>query len=499
MTDELTNLSFRTLFDATVEAKLLVDAAGRIVLANPAAQLLFGYNEDEICEVMVEMLIPARYREKHRRYRALFLDNPKKRTMGDGKALAALCRDGKEILLDINLSPIKTQGQFYVLAGFNVTDQRLKAEEALLASEERLRLAKQAAGLGIFDCDCKNKIIYWDEKMRELWGSSNETMSYKEFLATIHPQDRAARQVAFESAIDTTGHEGFKAEYRIINPANGVERWRWISSIGQVHFKDGRADRLVGVVRDVTEQKNLQKKLQAQRNETENLFKQQVAVRTASAIAHELNQPLTAISAYSEVALHALHQEAFNTDNLKKALEGCVEQAQRAGRSIHELLAFLQKSETETEQLNLNDLIQEALGIARNDGFGGFHQVLSLQENLPAAQGNRLQVQKVLVNLFRNAVEAMRIANVPTSKISVSVQTLAETNMALVVVQDNGSGLDKDMVKYIFDPFFTTKPSGIGMGLSISRALIEANGGQLWLDPDSKAGAKFHFTLPLAL
>lgn len=71
--------------------------------------------------------------------------------------------------------------------------------------------------------------------------------------------------------------------------------------------------------------------------------------------------------------------------------------------------------------------------------------------------------------------------------------------MALVVVQDNGSGLDKDMVKYIFDPFFTTKPSGIGMGLSISRALIEANGGQLWLDPDSKAGAKFHFTLPLAL
>ena len=497
MTDALKNLSFRTLFDAAVEAKLLVDDTGRIALANPAAQLLFGYSEDELCEITVEMLMPARYREQHQHYRALFLNNPDKRAMGNGKALAALHRDGTEMILDISLSPIKTQRQLYILIAFIVTDQRLKTEEALRASEERLRLAKQAASLGIFDCDCENKIIYWDAQMRRLWGEeSNESVTYDEFLPMIHPEDRAARKAAYNHAIDPTGNGEFSAEFRVIHPRSGIEHW--ISTIGRVHFEAGHARRLVGVAQDITEKKNLQKKLQDQRNEIESLFKHQVAERTASAIAHELNQPLTAISAYSEVVLQALANQEIDFDKVKKALEGCVEQAQRAGRSLHELLAFLQKGEIKTEQLNLNSIINESLSMARDDGYEEFHQVLNLQQDLPAVQANRTQILKVLVNLIKNAAEAMLIAGAPISTITISVQTLAETNMALVIVQDNGPGLDKDMAKRIFEPFFSTKPNGIGMGLAISRALIETNGGQLWVDPDATQGAKFHFTLPYA-
>ena len=496
MTDALKNLSFRTLFDAAADAMLLVDNAGHIVLANPAMHLLFGYTEDELRGLTVETLIPSRYRKQHQHYRELFLRKPEKRSMGGGKALAALNRNGEEMLLDISLSPLKVQERFYVLATFNVTDQRFRAEKALRASEERLRLAKQAANLGIYDCDCKRKIIHWDEKMRELWGGSDATVTYEEFTATIHPQDRAARQAAFNCATDATSHGGFNAEYRIINPTNGVERW--IASTGRVYFENGCACRLVGVVQDVTEQKNLQKKLQAQRDETKNLFKQQVAAHTASAIAHELNQPLAAISAYSEVALHALHDETIYSASLKRALEGCVEQAQRAGRSLHELLAFLQKGEVQTERLNLNDLINEALNIARNDGYGEFNPAVNLEKNLPNVQCNRTQIQKVLVNLFRNAVEAKRVAAVPSLKITILVQSLAEKNMALVIVQDSGPGLDQIMKERIFEPFFSTKPSGIGMGLAISRALIESNGGQLWVDPDAKPGAKFYFTLPFS-
>jgi two-component system, LuxR family, sensor kinase FixL len=498
LTDSLNDLSFRALFDAVVDAMLLVDDAGHVVLANPAAQQILGYTQDELSGLAVEMLMPPRYRKQHRHYRASFFSKPEKRSMGDGKELAALSRNDKELKLDIGLSPIKVQKKIYILVTFNVAERRHAAEEALRTSEERLRLAKQAANLGIYDCDCKRKIIYWDEKMRELWGRSDETVTYEEFTAAIHPEDRAARKAAFNyaTAIDATSDGGFNAEYRIINPINGIERW--IASTGRVYFENGCAHRLVGVVRDVTEQKNLQKKLQVQRDETENLFKQQVAARTASAIAHELNQPLTAVSAYSEVALRALHNDAIDADNLKKALEGCVEQAQRAGRSLHELLAFLQKSEIKTERLNLNDLINEALNIARNDGYGEFYPVLQLEQNLPAVQGNRTQVQKVLVNLFRNAVEAMRIADAPSSKITILVQSLAEKNMALVIIQDSGPGLDKVMAKHVFEPFFSTKPNGIGMGLAISRSLIEANGGQLWVDPDAKPGAKFYFTLPLA-
>ena len=124
--------------------------------------------------------------------------------------------------------------------------------------------------------------------------------------------------------------------------------------------------------------------------------------------------------------------------------------------------------------------------------------MLHLEENIPAVQCHHTQVQKALLNLFRNAIEAMHMVNLPTLTIKTAVQTVAGTSVAMVTIQDSGPGLDQAMTKRIFEPFFTTKPTGIGMGLAISRALIEANGGQLWVDPDAKPGAKFHFTLPFA-
>ena len=151
-----------------------------------------------------------------------------------------------------------------------------------------------------------------------------------------------------------------------------------------------------------------------------------------------------------------------------------------------------------TERLNLNDIINDALNVIGSDGHGNFYPVLDLQPNLPAVQCNYTQIQKVLVNLFRNAIEAMHATELPTLTITAMVLAVTDANWVTVTIQDNGSGLDSAMVRRIFEPFFTTKPTGIGMGLSISRALIETNGGKLWVDSDAELGAKFHFTLPIA-
>lgn len=496
MISAMRRLSFRTIFDAAADAMLLANGNGQIAWANDTAQQLLGYTETELLGLTIEMLVAPRYRKQYRYYQKLFLSKPAKRGLNAGNELVALNREGKELLLDISLSPIKVKQQVYILMIFSAAKRRLDVEEALRSSEERLRLAKQAADLGIFDYDFKRNIVYWDKQMRKLWGKQSEkTVSYEEFVAAIHPEDRAARQAAIDKAMDPDSTGEFKAQYRIINPSNGVERW--ISARGRVYFEDGCPHRLIGITRDITEQKKTQMKLQVQRGETENILKQQVAVRTASAIAHELNQPLAAISAYSEVVLHALNNDNFSAANLKRALEGCVEQTQRAGRSLHELLAFLQKGELVTERANLTDVIHEALNIVYDDGYGRFHPVLHLEQNLPAVQCNRVQIQKVLINLFRNAVEAMRTMDLPILTIITKVQIMNEKDCVVVIVQDSGPGLDPIVTKRIFEPFFTTKPSGIGMGLAISRALIEANGGQLWLDADAKTGAKFHFTLPI--
>jgi two-component system, LuxR family, sensor kinase FixL len=502
LANPLKDLSFQTLFDAAADAMLLVNDSGHVVEANVAALELLEYTEEAMLGLAVEALIPNRFRNHHHQYRDNFFKNPEKRTMGNGRDLFALSRSGKELAVDIGLSPIKTQNQVYILITFYLADKRREAEQALRLNLERLQLAKQVAGLGVFDLDIGQNIVHFDESLHQIWGAGpDELIDYETLTNTTHSEDRAARQAALEAASDPAGNGVYETEYRVINATDNS--LHWIAAVGQMHFKDGKAARLIGVIRDVTTRKMLEKKLQEQRGEAEDAFQQQVAIRTASAIAHELNQPLAAISAYSEVALHALDNAAANPEKLKRALEGCVAQAQRAGTSLHELMAFLQEGELITERFDLNDCVKEALAATKGDGYNEFQPILHLQKNMPAVLANRIQVQKVLVNLLVNAVDAMRGAGLINSEITVTVRTHKDLNMAHATVKDSGPGINQDMLKRIFEPFFTTKPTGIGMGLAISRALIEANGGQLWLEPShtsqsAKPGATFHFTLPFS-
>ena len=497
MTNPFQDVTSQTLFDAVLDAMLLVDESGRVVLANSVARQLLGYPEEEIIGLEVEALMPQQYRAHHRHYREAFNKNPEKRSMGSRVALVAQARDGKELEVDIGLSPFHAGKRLYTLVTFYIADKRRQSEASLRISEERLRLAKQAAGISVFDFDSKHKTLQCDEQMCRLWGADYiEQLNNKRFSTLIHPEDRTARQSELNRVSDPDSNREYHAEYRVINPADNSIRW--VSAVGKMHFENGCPTRLIGIAHDITERKLLENKLQRQRAEAETLFTQQVASQTASAIAHELNQPLAAISAYSEVALHALENDTIDQNSLKRALEGCVKQAQRAGGSLHELMAFLQKGDLIRESLNLNEIVSEAVNIAKSNGYGKFHPVLQLEPDIPYVLGNRTQVLKILVNLLRNSVEAMHDSGMPLSTITITVRTNTNINMAHVTVQDSGPGMDPDTARRIFEPFFSTKPSGIGMGLAISRALAEANGGQLWLDPSSDSGATFHFTLPFA-
>lgn len=259
---------------------------------------------------------------------------------------------------------------------------------------------------------------------------------------------------------------------------------------------EGNRTQLDGNV--ITAQIVLEKEMDERRNSIKYLQKFQVASHTTLAIVHELNQPLAAISAYSEVALRALDSDTINLDTLNRALKGCVEQSQRAGNCLHELLNFLHAGKSIVEPFDLNDTVYGALSLVQNDGFGRFLRTLELEHGLPSVLGNRSQIKKVLVNLLRNGAEAMREAGLSTEAITITVKTMAETNMAQVTVQDSGPGLNIETSKRVFEPFFTTKSNGLGLGLAISRSMIEGNGGQLWLEPNNKSGATFHFTLPFA-
>jgi signal transduction histidine kinase len=237
--------------------------------------------------------------------------------------------------------------------------------------------------------------------------------------------------------------------------------------------------------------------LEALRADMEELQKVQVASQTAAAIAHDLNQPLNAVASYTEAALHLLRAGNPAPEKLQRALEGGAEQAQRAGQVVRELLQFFQGRESPIEAIDLGQAIDRALTVVESGGHGEFDSTVDLAPALRPVRANRLQVEKVLVNLVCNGVEAMRAAGVNPQSITITVRPVADSGMAQVTVQDRGPGLNEEAARRVFQPFYTTKPRGIGMGLAISRALVEANGGRLWSEPTPGRGGTFHFTLPV--
>lgn len=253
---------------------------------------------------------------------------------------------------------------------------------------------------------------------------------------------------------------------------------------------------------DITAQKQMQAEIQerrlAQQKERDLLLKQKVADQTAAAIAHELNQPLLAIASYSDTALMQLQAENPNLEIIHKAVAGSNQQAQRAGKSIRELLDFLRMKRFATDRFDINQEILDVVDVIKTEHQLRFNSILNFENGLPLVLANRSHIRKVLLNLLCNGIEAMQDAGVPQPSITVTVSTKKDDYLVQITVQDNGPGIEKKNLHRVFDPFFTTKANGIGMGLAISRSLIEENAGQLWVEPQEGPGAIFHITLPFA-
>jgi two-component system sensor kinase FixL len=247
---------------------------------------------------------------------------------------------------------------------------------------------------------------------------------------------------------------------------------------------------------DITAQKDLETEILLRRADMEQLQKLQVAAQTTAAIAHELNQPLQAIALHSEAALLLSQAEKPDLEKIRTTLEKCERQALRAGQSIHEMLDFLGRRDYPVEDFDLNDEILKILDIAISEHELRFHSVLSSEDGMPQVRVNRTHLHKVLMNLLHNSLDAMQEVGVPLPAITVTVTSKMDEHVAHVIIQDNGPGIKEEDMRRVFEPFFTTKAKGIGMGLAISRSLIEENGGQLWVDPQANAGATFHLTLP---
>jgi two-component system sensor kinase FixL len=265
-------------------------------------------------------------------------------------------------------------------------------------------------------------------------------------------------------------------------------------AVGEMRSDDRRY--FTGFIRDLSERQQTEARLQELQSELVHISRLTAMGEMASALAHELNQPLSAIANYLRGS-HRLLAERTDSESvrLKDALEKAGDQALRAGEIIRRLRDFVARGETEMQVESLPKLVEEASALALVGAKqSGVRVRFDLDQRADRVFADKVQVQQVLLNLMRNAIEAMVEAGSPRREIAVAT-TLADGDMVATTVTDTGPGIAPDIAGKLFQPFITSKRHGMGVGLSISRTIIEAHGGELWVEPGAGGGTVFHFTL----
>ncbi len=377
---------------------------------------------------------------------------------------------------------------------------RRKAEEELHTTQARLALVVEEVKAGYWDWDLNTNTVYLSpEWKRQIGFDENELLNqWEEWECRLHPDDHCSVLAATENYIAGL-LPVFELEFRLRHKDGS---YRWIHSRGSLlRDQNNHPYRMLGINLDITDYKKT-KELSERRDQMEQSFRLHVASQTVAAIAHKLNQPLAAISSYADVALIMLQTGNRNPQKLSQILENCALQAQRAGNVIRQLMTVLHKGETTSEPIDINSSVREALDCVKADGHTAASKIeLDLADDLPPITANGLQIQKVLVNLLHNGLESMQESTINGGTMTVTTRRSPEDpTMVQVTVCDNGKGVpDTATLKAMFQPFYTTKPSGLGMGLAISRALIEAHGGKMWAEQNTDIGISVHFTLPFMI
>lgn len=374
-------------------------------------------------------------------------------------------------------------------------DEEKQVEEALRTRETHLRSILQTIPDAMIVIDGRGIMHLFSTAAERLFGWS-EHEAIGQNVSILMPEP------------DRTRHDSYIARYRTTNDPHIIGIGRIVTGKRRdgttfpMHLSIGEMESagepyFTGFVRDLTEHQQTQARLQELQSELVHVSRLTAMGEMASALAHELNQPLAAISNYMKGSRRLLAGSSDpNTPKVESALDRAAEQALRAGQIIRRLRDFVSRGESEKRVESLSKLIEEAgaLGLA-----GAREQNVQLRFSLdPDADlvlADRVQIQQVLVNLFRNALEAM--AQSPR-RVLIVANTRVADDMIEVEVSDTGSGFQDDVIPNLFQTFFTTKDTGMGVGLSISRSIIEAHGGRMWAESNASGGATFRFTLPAA-
>jgi PAS domain S-box-containing protein len=481
------------ILDSALDCIVTIDHEGRITEFNPAAERTFGYRRDDVVgKHMADVIIPPSLRKKHREGFARYLATGEARVLGKRIEMTAVRSDGSEFPVELAITRIPLDGPPSFTGYLRDITERKRSEEELRRSDAFLAEAQRLSSTGSFSWRVSTDEITWSEQLYRIFEfEQGVPLTVQRVMSRVHPEDAALLHDMIKRA--RSDGIAFDFEHRLQMPDRSIKHVHMVAH--GTRNQNGQLE-YIGAVQDVTERRISDVALSKVRSELARVAKVTALGALTASIAHEVNQPLAGIITNASTCLRMLAADPPNVDGARETARRTIRDGNRASDVITRLRALYSKKDITSEPVDLNDATQEVIALSLSE-LQRNNVILrtELAENLPLVMGDRVQLQQVILNLLRNASDAM--SGIDDRPRRLLIRTELETDDRVrLTVRDSGVGFDPQAVDRLFHAFYTTKSDGMGMGLSVSRSIIEGLKGRLWADLNDGPGATFSFSVP---
>jgi PAS domain S-box-containing protein len=480
------------IVDSALDCIVTIDHEGCITEFNPAAERTFGYRRDEVLgKHLADVIIPSSLREKHRQGFIRYLATGEARVLGKRIEMTAVRADGSEFPVELAVTRIPLEGPPSFTGYLRDITERTRVRQELRRSEAFLAEAQHLSRIGSFSWRVATDEITWSEQLYRIFQIDRDAQVTFELIGTrIHPEDLPVFQEHIQRS--RRDRSDVQLEFRLQMPDGAV---KYVHVVGHIRGDHGHPE-YIGAVQDVTERRSSEEALSKARSELSQVARvTSLGVLTAS-IAHEVNQPLSGIVTNASTCLRMLAADPPNVEGARETARRTIRDGNRASEVIIRLRALYGKKEPTIESVDLNEATREVLALSLSELQRD--RVIVLQEladGLPLVAGDRVQLQQVILNLIRNASDAMSAVDDRPRQLLIRSERDEDDHVRLTV-KDAGVGFPPGAADRLFESFYTTKNDGMGIGLSVSRSIIESHHGRLWATLNNGPGATFSFFIP---
>jgi len=481
---------FEKLINSSMDGIFAFDREYRYTVWNPALERITGLSKLQVLGKSAFDVFPFLQNDEEGRF---YRDALAGETVVAWDRLYTVQETGKQTIVEAHFSPLLDQSGSIIggLAILRDVTDRKRAEEEVRRSQDRLRVVIDTIPALVWSAQTDGSVDFINQRWGEYTGLSLEEGLGWKWGEAIHPDDVARFMDEWRATL--ASGEPMRTEARV-RAADGEYRWLLIRN---VPLRDdlGNIVKWYGSSIDIDDGKRAEEALRKAEAELAHVTRVTTMGEMVASIAHEVNQPLFGIVTNGNACLRWLAGDSPNLDEARDAARRIVRDANRASDVIARIRVLLKKSDTVKAKLDINRIVQETVTLTRSDATRkGVAIRMELAADVPPVSGDRVQLQQVILNLILNGVEAMASVSDRPRELLVGSRQHGPDKV-LVTVRDLGAGIDPQSLEKIFDAFYTTKPQGMGMGLAISRSIVERHGGRLWAEPNQGPGATFQFTL----